>query len=119
MLEDGIREAIQAYLQGCVASCLQVVGDAGNLDPWLAQFTTQAMDFQSRVLARTAEFSDLPMELRTAAVLQQMEMFIATARMLPATCPLSYPVPTPQTVLMLPPASEPGKGKTYQTRYES
>ena len=57
----------------------------------------------------TAEFSDLPMELRTAAVLQQMEMFIATARMLPATCPLSYPVPTPRP--MLPPASDRGKGK--------
>ena len=41
----------------------------GNLDPWLAQFSTRAMDFQSRILARTAEFCDLPMELRTAAVL--------------------------------------------------
>ena len=109
MLEEGIRDAIQAYLQGCVASCLEVVGDAGNLDPWLAQLTTRAMDFQSRVLAMTAEFSDLPMELRTAAVLQQMEMFIATARMLPATCPLSYPVPMPRPTL--PPASNPGKGK--------
>ena len=47
MLEVGIRDAIQAYLQGCVASCLAVVGDAGNLDPWLAQFTMRAMDFQS------------------------------------------------------------------------
>ena len=36
------------------------------------------------------------MELRSAAVMQQLEMFIATARMLPLTCPLSYPVPTPR-----------------------
>ena len=35
------------------------------------------------------------MELRSAAVMQQLEMFIATARMLPLTSPLSYPVPTP------------------------
>ena len=28
--------------------------------------------------------------------MQQLEMFIATARMLPLTCPLSYPVPTPR-----------------------
>ena len=36
------------------------------------------------------------MELRSAAVMQQLEMFIATACMLPLTCPLSYPVPTPR-----------------------
>ena len=36
------------------------------------------------------------MELRSATVMQQLEMFIATARMLPLTCPLSYPVPTPR-----------------------
>ena len=37
------------------------------------------------------------MELRSAAVMQQLEMFIVTARMLPLTCPLSYPVLTPRT----------------------
>ena len=37
------------------------------------------------------------MELLSAAVMQQLEMFIVTARMLPLTCPLSYPVPTPHT----------------------
>ena len=37
------------------------------------------------------------MELRSAAVMQQLEMFIATAHMLPLTCPLSYPVLTPRT----------------------
>ena len=36
------------------------------------------------------------MELRSAAVMQQLEMFIVTARMLPLTCPLSYPVLTPR-----------------------
>ena len=41
------------------------------------------------------EYAGLPMELRSAAVMQQLEMFIATTRMLPLTCPLSYPVPTP------------------------
>ena len=35
------------------------------------------------------------MELWSAAVMQQLEMFIATACMLPLTCLLSYPVPTP------------------------
>ena len=53
------------------------------------------MGFQSRILTQTAEYASLPMELRSAAVMQQLEMFIATARMLPLTCPLSYPVPTP------------------------
>ena len=36
------------------------------------------------------------MELRSATVMQQLEIFIATAHMLPLTCPLSYPVPTPR-----------------------
>ena len=45
---------------------------------------------------QTAEYAGLPMELRSAAVMQQLEMFIATARMLPLTCPLSYPVLTPR-----------------------
>ena len=89
------------------------MGAEGNLDPWLAQFSTRAMDFQSRALARTAEFHDLPMDLRTAAVSQQLDMFLATARMLPAICPLSYPVLTPRSQVMLPPAlvSEDGKGR--------
>ena len=53
------------------------------------------------------------MDLRTAAVSQQLDMFLATARMLPATCPLSYPVPTPRSQAMLPPApvGETGKGR--------
>ena len=96
MLQDGIRDAIQIFLRSCVQSCLRYMGAAGNLDPWLAQFSSRAMEFQSRVLAKTAEFCDLPMELKTAAVLQQLDMFIATARVLLATCPMSYPVPTPR-----------------------
>ena len=44
---------------------------------------------------QTAEYAGLPMELHSATVMQQLEMFIVTARMLPLTCPLSYPVPTP------------------------
>ena len=89
------------------------MGAEGNLDPWLTQFSMCAMDFQSRVLSRTAEFYDLPMDLRTAAVSQQLDMFLATAHMLPATCPLSYPVPMPRSQVMLPPApvSEAGKGR--------
>ena len=54
------------------------------------------MGFQSQILTQTAEYAGLPMELRSAAVMQQLEMFIVTARMLPLTCPLSYPVPTPR-----------------------
>ena len=53
------------------------------------------MGFQSQILTQTAEYAGLPMELRSATVMQQLEMFIATACMLPLTCPLSYPVPTP------------------------
>ena len=113
MLEDGIWEAVQVYLRGCVDSCIRYVGAEGNLDPWLTQFSTCAMDFQSRVLARTAEFHDLPMDLRTAAISQQLDMFLAMARMLPAICPLSYPVLTPRSQAMLPPAlvGEGGKGR--------
>ena len=117
MLHSGIRDAIQVFLQGCVWSCINYVGIEGNLDPWLAQFSTRAMDFKSRILARTVEFCDLPMELRTAAVLQQLDMFILTALMLPATCPLSYPVPMPRSLTVLPPApvNETGKGRGTKT----
>ena len=94
-LTTGIRDAVQAYLDGCVSTLLKYMGHQGNLDPWLAQVSSQAMGFQSRILMQTAEYAGLPMELRSAAVMQQLEMFIATARMLPLTCPLSYPVPTP------------------------
>ena len=120
-LEDGIQEAIQVFLRGCVGSCIHYVGIEGNLDPWLTQFSTHAMDFQSRILARTAEFYDLPMDLRTAAVLQQLDMFLATARMLPATCPLSYPVPTPRSQAMLPPMarSEAERGRSTKPATKS
>ena len=94
-LTTGIRDAIQAYLDGCVSTLLKYMGRQGNLDPWLAQVSSQAMGFQSRILTQTAEYASLPMELWSAAVVQQLEMFIATARMLPLTCPLSHPVPTP------------------------
>ena len=94
-LTTGIRDAVQAYLDGCVSTLLKYMGCQGNLDPWLAQVSSRAMGFQSRILTQTAEYAGLPMELRSAAVMQQLEMFIATARMLPLTCPLSYPVPTP------------------------
>ena len=121
MLEDGIREAVQVYFRGCVDSCICYMGAKGNLDPWLAQFSTRAMDFQSRVLARTAEFHDLPMDLCTAAVSQQLDMFLVTARMLPAICPLSYPVPTPRSQAMLPPAliGEAGKGRGAKPNVKS
>ena len=99
-LTTGIRDAVQAYLDGCVSTLLKYMGRQGNLDPWLAQVSTRAMGFQSRILTHTAEYAGLPMELRSATVMQQLEMFIATARMLPLTCPLSYPVPTPCTCRM-------------------
>ena len=91
-----IRDTVQAYLDGCVSTLLKYMGRQGNLDPWLAQVSSRAMGFQSRIGTQTAEYAGLPMELRSAAVMQQLEMFIATARMLPLTCPLSYPVPTPR-----------------------
>ena len=95
-LTTGICDAVQAYLDGCVSTLLKYMGRQGNLDPWLAQVSSRAMGFQSRILMQTAEYAGLPMELWSAAVMQQLEMFIATARMLPLTCPLSYPVPTPR-----------------------
>ena len=95
-LTTGIRDAVQAYLDGCVSTLLKYMRCQGNLDPWLAQVSSRAMGFQSRILTQTAEYAGLLMELRSAAVMQQLEMFIATARMLPLTCPLSYPVPTPR-----------------------
>ena len=91
-----ICDTIQAYLDGCVLTILKYMGRQGNLDPWLAQVSSRAMGFQSRILMQTAEYAGLPMELRSATVMQQLEMFIATARMLPLTCPLSYPVPIPR-----------------------
>ena len=96
-LTTGICDAVQAYLDGCVSTLLKYMGRQGNLDPWLAQVSSQAMGFQSRILTQTAEYAGLPMELRSAAVMQQLEMFIATTRMLPLTCPLSYSVLTPCT----------------------
>ena len=96
-LTTGIHDAVQAYLDGCVSTLLKYMGRQGNLDPWLAQVSSWAMGFQSQILMQTAEYAGLPMELRSAAVMQQLEMFIATARMLPLTCPLSYPVLTPRT----------------------
>ena len=96
-LTTGIRDAVQAYLDGCVSTLLKYMGRQENLDPWLAQVSSRAMGFQSRILTQTAEYASLPMELRSAAVMQQLEMFIATACMLPLTCPLSYPVLTPRT----------------------
>ena len=95
-LTTGIRDAVQAYLDGCVSTLLKYMGRQGNLDPWLAQVSSWAMGFQSQILTQTAEYAGLPMELWSATVMQQLEMFIATASMLPLTCPLSYPVPTPR-----------------------
>ena len=94
-LTTGICDAVQAYLEGCVSTLLKYMGRQGNLDPWLAQVSSRAMGFQSQILMQTAEYASLPMELRSVTVMQQLEMFIATARMLPLTCLLSYPVPTP------------------------
>ena len=96
-LTTGIRDAVQAYLNGCVSTLLKYMGRQGNLDPWLAQVSSRAMGFQSQILTQTAEYVGLPMELRSAAVMQQLEMFIATAHMLPLTWSLSYPVPIPRT----------------------
>ena len=95
-LTTSILDAVQAYLDGCVSTLLKYMGCQGNLDPCLAQVSSRAMGFQSRILTQTAEYAGLQIKLRSAAVMQQLEMFIATACMLPLTCPLSYPVPTPR-----------------------
>ena len=46
-LTTGIRDAVQAYLDGCVSTLLKYMGRQGNLDPWLAQVSSRAMEFQS------------------------------------------------------------------------
>ena len=46
-LTTGIRDTIQAYLDGCVSTLLKYMGCQGNLDPWLAQVSSRAMGFQS------------------------------------------------------------------------
>ena len=37
-LTTGIRDTVQAYLDGCVSSLLKYMGRQGNLDPWLARY---------------------------------------------------------------------------------
>ena len=37
-LTTGIRDAVQAYLDGCVSTLLKYMGRQGNLDPWLARY---------------------------------------------------------------------------------
>ena len=69
-------------------------GVRGIWTPGLPRYLPGLRVFQSQKLMQTAEYASLLMELRSAAVMQQLEMFIATARMLPLTCPLSYPIPT-------------------------
>ena len=46
-LTTGIRDTVQAYLDGCVSTLLKYMGRQGNLDPWLAQVSSRAMGFQS------------------------------------------------------------------------
>ena len=46
-LTTSIRDAVQAYLDGCVSTLLKYMGRQGNLDPWLAQVSSRAMGFQS------------------------------------------------------------------------
>ena len=46
-LTTGIRDTIQAYLDGCVSTLLKYMGRQGNLDSWLAQVSSWAMGFQS------------------------------------------------------------------------
>ena len=39
-LTDGICDAIQKFLQGCVMACTKYMGTQGNLDAWLAQISS-------------------------------------------------------------------------------
>ena len=52
------------------------------------------------------------MELQCTAVLQQLDMFLSTARTLPWTCPLSYPIPAQcvQPEAKVPPMQTSSKG---------
>ena len=59
-LTTSIRDTVQAYLEGCVLTLLKYMGRQGNLDPCLAQVSSWAMGFQSRILMQTAEYAGLP-----------------------------------------------------------
>ena len=91
-VQAGVGQAIHYYLQATGRAILLHLGPNGNHAPWLAQVTTQACDFQSWIMSAVADYSDIPIKLRCAAVLQQQDMFLSTTQTLPWTCPLSYPV---------------------------
>ena len=91
-VQEQVSQAIHQYLQVASRAILISLGPNGNHVLLLAQITTQACDFQSWIMLAGADYLDIPMELRCEAVLQQLDMFLSTARTLPWTCPLSYPV---------------------------
>ena len=89
---EQVSQAIHQYLQATGRAILISLGPNGDHTPWLAQITAQACDFQSWIMLAVADYPDIPMELRCAAVLQQLDMFLSTACTLLWTCPLSYPI---------------------------
>ena len=90
---EQVSQAIHQYMQAAGWAILISLGPHGDHGPWLAQITARACDFHSQIMSAVADYSDIPMELWCAAVLQQLDMFHSTAHTLPWTCPLSYPIP--------------------------
>ena len=66
---EQVSQAIHQYIQA--ASRAILIGPNGDHAPWLAQITTWACDFQSRIMSAVADYSDIPMDLWCMAVLQQ------------------------------------------------
>ena len=75
---EQVSQAIHQYLQATGRAILISLGPNGDHAHWLAQATAQACDFQSWIISAVADYSDIPMELRCAAVLQQLDMFLST-----------------------------------------
>ena len=92
-VREQVSQAIHQYMQVAGRAILISLGPNGDHIPWLAQITARACDFQSRIMSAVADYSDIPMELWCAAILQQLDMFLSTACTLLWTCPLSYPIP--------------------------
>ena len=79
----GIGQAIHNYLQSTGRAILLHLSPNGNHALWLAQVTAWACNFQSQIMSAVADYSDIPMELRCVAILQQLDMFLSTTQTLP------------------------------------
>ena len=92
-LETGMKTALDMFIQEKTAATLDVVGPNGDLSPFMAQITQEVADFSSHTARIELEYSGFRMRLQTTGVLQQIEMLLTMARVLPIMCHMSYPAP--------------------------